>query len=118
MSSTNGKPHSSSPATIITSSNWVRSTLTALHGITVSARLSLERAAPGSIRLITADTWPFREAYNLYQHGVLKIELKLDSYSWSFLPVVKTTSGDKIATKGGMKVIKNVTGAVCNRVKP
>ncbi len=65
-----------------------------------------------------ADTWPFREAYNLYQHGVLKIELKLDSYSWSFLPVVKTTSGDKIATKGGMKVIKNVTGAVCNRVKP
>jgi acid phosphatase type 7 len=74
----------------------------------------------GGVKLYSeeySDVWPFREAYSLHQRGVLKIELKKDRYSWAFLPVVETAPGQKKNSKGGMKVIKNVTSATCNRAK-
>jgi hypothetical protein len=63
-----------------------------------------------------ADSWPFREAYNLHNHGVLKIKLKANGYSWTFLPVTETTDekGKEKKIEVQTKIVKNMTTATCN----
>lgn len=51
--------------------------------------------------------WAFREAYNITDHGILKIMLYQDSYSWEFVPVGGTAASTVIVT--------SITSDTCNR---
>lgn len=46
------------------------------------------------------ERWAFQEAYDIFNRGVLKIELKRTSYKWEFIP----TGPSKLVVKPGIKM--------------